>query len=511
MGRPHLHGHLRLRPRPGQIAHLRHHARSRPGWGGLWLAPLLLWAALLSALPPPAGAALPDLGDPASSMLSPAQEQALGQRLLREVRRSLPLSQDPLLVNYVRSLGQRLVAHVPDGGHSHYRFLVVENEAVNAFAMPGGVVGINTGLMRITRNEAELAAVIAHEIAHVTQRHIAQAHAAGSRSDLATGLAILAGIIASAYAPELGQAAIVGGMAGGTQARLNFTRAKEEEADRIGVRILAEADYTPGAMPDFFERMMRQAGGGGDAVPEYLRTHPVTTRRIAETRDRADAYEPRDRITDAPEFRLMRARVRALEDPEDVLARQETGEGKDRAADLYGHAIALMQQGRSQEALEAIDAAAREGEDGIALYLELARAEALLSGREQAPERALKILERLQQLYPDYPPVTQIRARALLAADRPALALEAVDRLLEHDTEHPALYRLKAEAADRMGDTAISHEAMAEYYFHHGQYREAVRQLDIALSAPALETHLEQRIREKRETAVRLAQEGDGA
>lgn len=446
-------------------------------------------------------------------MLSPAQEQALGERLLREVRRSLPLSQDPLLMNYVRSLGQRLVAHVPDGGHSHYRFLVVEDDAINAFAMPGGVVGVNTGLMRITRNEAELAAVIAHEIAHVTQRHIAQAHAAGSRSDLATGLAILAGIIASAYAPELGQAAIVGGMAGGTQARLNFTRAKEEEADRLGVRILADADYTPEAMPDFFERMMRQAGGGSDAVPEYLRTHPVTIRRIAETRDRAAAYDAKDRLVDAPEFRLMRARAHALGDPEGVLARQEMGDEEDHAADHYGHAVALIQKGRSQEALEALEAleaAARKGGDGIGLYLELARVEALLAGREQAPERALQILDRLQPLYPDYPPVTQIRARTLLAADRPALALEAVERLLSADTEHPGLYRLKAEAADRMGRTALSHEAMGEYYFHHGQYREAVRQLDIALAAPDLAPLLEQRIREKRETAARLAQEVDG-
>ncbi|MFP4079738.1 MAG: M48 family metalloprotease [Ectothiorhodospira sp.] len=454
----------------------------------------------------PVRAELPDLGDPASALLSPSQEQALGRRLLREVRRSLPLSQDPLLVNYVQSLGQRLVSHVPDGGHAHFRFLVVEDASVNAFAMPGGVVGINTGLMRTTRNEAELAAVIAHEIAHVTQRHIAQAHTAGGRSDLASGLAILAGIIASAYVPELGQAAIVGGMAGGAQARLNFTRAKEEEADRIGVTILADAEYAPEAMPDFFERMMQLGGPGADAVPEYLRTHPVTQRRIAETRDRAARYDDEERVTDSREFGLMRARAWALTDPEAVLAAHADQDPEDSAAH-YAQAVALIQQGRTQDALAALDAAREETDDPPSLYLELARAEAFLAGRDPDPDRALEILERLQELYPHFPPVAQTRARALLAADHPARALQAVDHLLTQDVEIPSLYRLKGEAAKQMGRTARSHEAMAEYYFHHGQYREAVRQLDIALSEPGLDTPLEQRIRSKRETAVRFAEE----
>ncbi|MCG5508744.1 M48 family metalloprotease [Ectothiorhodospira lacustris] len=471
------------------------------GWRGLMAAGLCLLLLIIIA-PVRAGINLPEIGDPSSALLSPSQEQQLGRTLLREVRRTLPLSKDPVLLGYVEALGQRLVSSAPDA-HPNFTFLVVEDPRINAFAMPGGIIGVNTGLIDAARNEGELAAVIAHEIAHVTQRHIARAYAGSTRIDLATGLAILAGIIASAYAPEVGQAAIIGGMAGGVQARINFTRANEQEADRIGIGILAAADYDPQAMPGFFERMLQLSGGAGEAVPEYLRTHPVTSNRITDSRLRADQYEG-DFRTDAQAFRMIRARVQALQDPGriiDLYTRDRNGNSSD-AARVYGHAIALIQRGQTEQAIKALQDVS--GQEGADLFLELARAEAHMAARPANHRAALEILKRLDDIYPRHLPITQTYVQALIGAEEYSRAVQVADGLLSAEAKAPELLRLKADAASRLGRDAVSHESMAEYYFHHGQYRETVRQLDMALTARDLTPHAEERVRSKRTIALRF-------
>ncbi|WP_240481024.1 M48 family metalloprotease [Ectothiorhodospira sp. BSL-9] len=452
----------------------------------------------------PAQVSLPEIGDPSSAMLSPSQEQQLGRSLLREVRRNLPLSKDPQLLGYVEAVGQRLVSSAPDG-HPNFTFLVVEDDGINAFAMPGGIVGVNTGLIEATRNEAELAAVLAHEIAHVTQRHIARAYAGSTRIDLAAGLAILAGIIASAYAPEVGQAAIVGGMAGSAQAQINFTRANEQEADRIGISILAATGFDPQAMPSFFERLQQLSGGLAEAVPEYLRTHPVTSNRISDSRSRADQYDGEYR-SDSQEFRLIRARIQAIQDPSRAISlheRRNDGEAP-KPEELYGYALARNERGQRDQALAALDRIDTSDNESLALYVDLARAEVHMEGRNPDHPQALEILERLHDIYPGYLPVAQTYARALKDSGRHDQAIQVLDRLLQADHPPPELLRLRADAAARANRQVISHESMAEYYFHHGQYREAVRQLDRALASPDLTPHLEARVRSKRDIAMRF-------
>ncbi|ANB03590.1 peptidase M48 [Ectothiorhodospira sp. BSL-9] len=464
----------------------------------------LLCLALLWPVHAPAQVSLPEIGDPSSAMLSPSQEQQLGRSLLREVRRNLPLSKDPQLLGYVEAVGQRLVSSAPDG-HPNFTFLVVEDDGINAFAMPGGIVGVNTGLIEATRNEAELAAVLAHEIAHVTQRHIARAYAGSTRIDLAAGLAILAGIIASAYAPEVGQAAIVGGMAGSAQAQINFTRANEQEADRIGISILAATGFDPQAMPSFFERLQQLSGGLAEAVPEYLRTHPVTSNRISDSRSRADQYDGEYR-SDSQEFRLIRARIQAIQDPSRAISlheRRNDGEAP-KPEELYGYALARNERGQRDQALAALDRIDTSDNESLALYVDLARAEVHMEGRNPDHPQALEILERLHDIYPGYLPVAQTYARALKDSGRHDQAIQVLDRLLQADHPPPELLRLRADAAARANRQVISHESMAEYYFHHGQYREAVRQLDRALASPDLTPHLEARVRSKRDIAMRF-------
>lgn len=441
----------------------------------------------------PADLNLPDMGDPSGTVLSPGQERQLGQTLLREVRRTLPLEQDPLINAYVQALGQRLVSSTPDA-HGHYRFLVVDDPRINAFAMPGGIVGVNTGLIAAARNESELAAVIAHEIAHVTQRHLARMYAGSSRIDLATGLAMLAGIIAAAYDPQVGQAAIIGGMAAGTQARINHTRANEQEADRIGISILAAADYDPRAMPRFFERMLQLSRANPDSIPDFLRTHPVTTERISDSRSRAIQYEEREYRQDTTEFAFTLARVNARIDPAQTLESFRRGRDQDKPEERYGYAVALLERGDARAAREAIEPLTEEQVPRLHLHL----LRAAIAHRQDRLGDALAILETLNDLYPRQAPVVHAYARVLIDADRPDDAIQLLDRYLSQVPDDPGLVHLKARAADRAGHRAVSHETMAEYYFYLGRYGESLHQLDLALQTPGLSTFVEERVREKR-------------
>lgn len=458
---------------------------------------LLVLCLILAAIIPASLSAdlnLPDMGDPSSAVLSPGQEQQLGRTLLREVRRTLPLEQDPQINSYIQSLGQRLVSSTPDA-HPHFTFVVVDDPRINAFAMPGGIIGINTGLISAARDESELAAVIAHEIAHVTQRHLARMYAGSSRIDLATGLAVLAGIIAAAYDPQVGQAAIVGGLAAGTQARINHTRANEQEADRIGISILAAADYDPQAMPRFFERMLQLSRANPDSIPEFLRTHPVTTDRISDSRARAEQLRGENYRRDSTEFVFARARVNARIDPAQTIQVHTRGRDRDTPDARYAYAVALLERGGDT-------GAARETLSGLTdadiprLTLHLLQAE--LARKDGRLSEALGILEGLNDLYPRHLPVVHAYADALIEARRPADAQAVIDRHLSGSQEEPSLLRLKARAADQAGQRAISHETMAEYYFYLGRYGESLHQLELALQAPDITPFVEERVRDKR-------------
>ncbi len=498
MERSHRHADLHLRPGTGKVrntltAYMRGFCTSGLRSGPLVV--LLIGLCLSSLIWAQAGEelALPEIGGPASGALSPEQEHQLGKSLIREVRRSFPLNEDPELNSYISALGLRLVSNNPDG-HPYFSFILVNDGQINAFALPGGIVGINTGLFAEAENEAELASVMSHEIAHVTQRHLARMYANANKMSFATGLAILAAILASAYDSQLGEAALMTTLAASAQQQINFTRSNEEEADRIGIKTLAGAGYDPHAMPSFFDKMQRLSHTSPDAIPEYLSTHPVTTSRITDSTLRADQY-PGPFRSDSLDFQLAKARLIALQtSPRTLIALYEKAKASKRnPADTYAYALALVRAGRSAQAIERLRELINKNKDVLAYHLALAWA--LREDNQLGESR--DHLHMLNRLYPRHEPIIVSMAETELAAHRPLEALSLIDEFINSAPASPALFRLKAQAASEARLEGVSHEALADYHFAYGQYTTALQHIQIALKAPGLDEIGEARLRNK--------------
>lgn len=419
---------------------------------------------------------LPDFGDASEEALSPADERALGEAFMRAVRARLALVDDPLVEQYVQSLGYRLVAS-SDRHDLGFTFFVVEDKSLNAFAAPGGFVGINSGLILATRSESEFASVLAHEIAHVTQRHIARAIEHGNRSNLPVLAGILAAIIIGTQDVEAGQATAAAVIGSTAQRQINFTRQNEMEADRIGIRMLADAGFDPREMAGVFEKL-QNAARYSQRPPEYLSTHPVTTNRIAEARDRAARLPYRQHESSEPYY-LVRAklRVRIAGDPQRVLDQfieeRDTGHAQSTAANSYGQALAMARLGRVDDARAVLERLVESHPDNLTFRAELA-GNALRTGNLS---RALALYSEALDLYPGDKALVRGHAAALNEAGRPQDTLRLIDeygRLYAIDSE---MYRLRADAYEKTGRTIDSRADLAEYYYLSGRLGLAIQQL----------------------------------
>jgi predicted Zn-dependent protease len=233
---------------------------------------------------------LPNIGDPSGSTISPEQERQLGENLMRWLRQNNLVVEDPIIQDYIETLGYKLVSN-SDHQDQKFTFFVIADPTLNAFAAPGGFIGVNSGLIQAAQSESELAAVLAHEVAHITQRHMARSFDAAKKQNLTTAAAILAAILLGQNSSDLAKAAITAGMAANTQMKINFTRSNEQEADRLGIQALVNAGYNPESMALFFERMEKAARLYGPQLPEFLSTHPVSVSRIADARNRARQFK----------------------------------------------------------------------------------------------------------------------------------------------------------------------------------------------------------------------------
>lgn len=441
------------------------------------------------------GQDLPDFGDSAGSVISPEQERRLGEAFVRKLRSEAKIVDDAELEDYVQSLGLKL-AWQADNQANPFAFFVVDSPVLNAFAVPGGFIGVHTGLILQTQTESELAGVLAHEVSHVTQRHGARMFEAASRLSIPAAVGLLGAILLGAVSPQAGQAAAAVVAAGQQQYALNFTRANEQEADRIGIQLMARAGFSPHGMPDFFERM-QTANRYSDpaAIPEYLRTHPVTSNRIAESRDRADQFR-RQKYEESDAFHLMRAKVKVTTSREPREAVQfyadslRAGQYHSEHVARYGYALALTRTGDHGKARLQLDRLLQAAPENRHFLLAGAR----LDVTERAYDAALHIYRRVLELYPDYRPAVLGRVQALLASGKPK---EARTELRAYMTTHgndTRTYQMLAEAEGQAGDQIESHIAQAEYYYGTGELGLAIEQLKLAKAEAGISYYQGERV-----------------
>ena len=430
---------------------------------------------------------LPDMGSPADALLSKSEEARIGRAIMAQLRGTGRVVEDPLISEYINEIGSRLAAQTNDGSQS-FTFFVVDDPNINAFALPGGYIGVHTGLLDATRNESELAGVLAHEIAHVTQRHIARSLYASQRQSILT-TAIMLGAILAGVATGDSDAATAGiavAQGAAAQQRINYTRSNEYEADRIGIGAMADAGFDPHGMGSFFEVMSRQSPADlRMRAPEFMRTHPVTTTRIAEARNRAREY-PRVPTKNSTNYgiSLARARVQGFESAEEAVRYYEARDYENQNDnEKYGRALAYQRADRHRDANRIFEELLERNQKVIAYHIGVAQTQLSL----EQNDRGVASFERAMQLFPRNVPVVIAYGEWLLQLDQAEKAHAILLDLMNNVAPTPEQVRLIARAASEAGDTAEALYYLSEYHLMTGNLVGGISFLQRALALPELE------------------------
>lgn len=452
-----------------------------------WLL-ILLWPALTFATD------LPDMGTSSSALVSSTTEKALGEAIMRKLQRQLDIIEDVEINNYFATIGKRLVSF-SDQPDQPFHFFVVNSDKVNAFAMPGGFIGIHSGLILNTQDESELAAVLAHEIAHVTQRHLARTFEAMDKLSLPIAVATIVAIVASVATqnPDIGQAAVATMAAGGRQMYTHFTHTHEKEADRIGIQLLAKAGFDPLSMPSFFETLQSRTRYYRQGIPEFLRTHPITIDRIAEAKERAQRY-PRKPLVSAPSYQLMRARLRVLVEMDRLqlikqLKRQlAEGRYRNELATRYALTLALLMEDQTEGVQTQIDWLFTHDGDRVVYRLQQAH----LALLQTQVDKAMQHYEQALQIYPNNVLLSLDYAEKLLQNNNPKRAKVVLSTLSTQPNAH--YYQLLAQSYQLLGNKAEAHLALAEAFYLQGQTVLALGQLKQARQLETTDFYVAARI-----------------
>ena len=430
---------------------------------------------------------LPDIGSPADAILSKNVEAQIGRAIMRDIRRSGALVEDPQVNEYINEIGHRIAAHANDGEYE-FTFFVVNDPRINAFALPGGYIGIHTGLLEATRNEDELAGVLAHEVAHVTQRHIARAIHANSRQSILTTAMMLGAIIVAAAggSGDVVQGAMAVAQGTAMQQQINFTRSNEYEADRVGIAALADAGFDPYGMASFFDILSRQQTTSPEMrAPEFMRTHPVTTARVAEARNRAREYAP-IRSQDSVSYGIARTRVivASFDTPEQAVVHFETRDYENQSdIERYGRAVAYQRAGQHYEALPVFEELLEKDKSVIAYHIGLGQTLVALDQWSTA----IDVFEKALALFPRNVPLVIEYGERLLELGQPAKAHALLLDLLNNVPPTPAQVRLIARAASLAGEEAEAYYYLSEYRLMIGDLPGGIGYLQQALELPDLQ------------------------
>jgi predicted Zn-dependent protease len=444
----------------------------------------LLLALSLAVSPLASAEGLPDLGESAQGDLSPALEKKIGEATMREIRLREPSYLDDAEVGgYLNRIGHNLTAQVEEKTQD-FEFFALRDSTLNAFAMPGGFIGVHTGLIVAAQSESELASVLAHEISHVTQRHLARMVAKQSQGQLAALAAMVAAIVAARSNPDVAIGAAIAGQAGAIQNQLNYSRDFEREADRLGLQLMEKGGYDIRDMANFFERLQKFGRLYENNAPGYLRTHPLTTERIADMSNRIQ-LRPYRQVPDSLDFTLVRAKLQASGGvAEDVVTDFETqlreGKFKSEVATRYGLARAYLRV-KNQAGAEAQLAELRRLKAASAMIETLA---AELRTRAGDAAGAIRILRDASVRFPKDRAVAYAYVDALLAGQKvdEAVKFAAAD-VLGHSTDF-RMRALQAKAYALQGRQFRQHWALGESYALQGQTLAAIEQMQLAQKSP---------------------------
>ena len=453
---------------------------------------------------------LPALGEASVDELSPAAEQRLGDQIFQELLRVGAVHDDPEATDFIARQSDRLLIASRRLGHSSedrpFRFFLVRDATINAFAMPGGYIGVHTGLITASDREAEVMSVVAHEIGHVTQRHIARMFSQQRQGSAVMVAAAVLAALAVRSSPDAAMGVLSMGQTVALREQLAFSRDAEREADRVGLQILAESGFDPNAMSSMFERLIQSGRLYDNNAPAYLRTHPLTTDRIADIQSRLQnepglglAADPENSL----EFDWLRAKLTALADTRvdglRVIRQRFLAQLKDpkiftaqrQSAIHYGLAWTALQQREFSTALEHQRQAAQlirshRAESSAAALLDHLHLQILLASAENAEQK--KELDRfaVQAVvrHRDSRAVIRSAILARLSADGAADEVAALARAAAQQWPgDPQIWALLARAESARGRRAAQHAALAERYALAGALAAAIEQLTLARSA----------------------------
>ena len=443
-----------------------------------------LLAAVVGLAPRAFAQTLPDLGSAGDLTLSPQLERRIGEQIVREIKfREPTYLDDPEVADYLAMIGTRLGQANP-AARQDLEFFAIRDSTVNAFALPGGFIGVHTGLITTAETESELASVLAHEIGHVSQRHIARMIGQQQQMQIPMMVALAAALLLGRSRPDLAVGAAAAAQGAGVQAALAYSRDFEREADRIGLQTLQDAGFDSRAMATFFERMQRSTRVSDDGtMPGYLRTHPITTERIADVQNKA-ASLPYRQHPDSPEFQFVRAKLRADSgDAREAAALFESALREHRyaseAAARYGYATALLRAGQVKEAQREFG---RLQSFGIASPMIDTLAARIRTAAGDI-EGANRIYAEAQKRYPYSRAIAYAHISSLEDAGDNESALAALRETLKLYPKDARLYGMQAKAYAALGKRLLQHHSQSEAYALQGSLPAAIEQLQLARSA----------------------------
>ena len=450
---------------------------------------------------------LPNLGDVSQTVLTPLDEQYIGDQIMREVALSDEVLQDIEVIDYLNALGNKLAAASPDK-QQKFNFFVVKDNSINAFAMPGGVIGVHTGLILASNSESELASVLGHEIGHVTQRHLARM-LAKQKTDMFKNIAGIAlALLVSRANPELATGALTTASAAGVQRQLDYTREHEREADRVGLSILDSAGFDVRAMPAFFTTLQRGTRFTEGAAPSFLRTHPLNAERIADVSNRVEAM-PYKQVTDSLEFNLVKAKLRAS----NGLAQSAIDQFEDNikehrfvseTAEHYGLALAMLRKNDLEGAQNQIkwlnkNVAKNAFIENLAARVEVAR---------NNPQAAASQYAKALSLYPNHRSLIYGYAEHFLAINQPDKAIKLVHDKQALYPKDAYFYAILAKAYTAKNKNLLRFQAQGESYYRQYNLKRAIEQMEFATKAKDGNFY-EQSIVETRLKELRRLQENE--